>query len=166
MRWVLDACCLIYLGKANLLEKFLNFTRNRVIIDNHVYKEAIVDGKANKYRDAEIIESCLKKYQVPIIPVDIHDTLPIYIDPGESSCAVLTDDNSTTITSDVRAFKKFLKNNIKVQTIDMYFYSKHKKKKLNENEFFQILFKLEKINAISAKTIILYKKLLEMKNHG
>ena len=108
MRWILDACTLIYLIKAKLFDHFMEVADLPVVIDSSVFQEVVIDGKANKYPDAIEAEEILNKYRIPVISIDVTKDLFRFIDPGETSCYLLAKEEGICMTSDDKAYKKFV----------------------------------------------------------
>ena len=156
MRWILDACTLIYLVKAKLFTRFMELVNIPVIIDSSVFQEVVIEGKANNYHDAIEAEKILNNNRIPVISIDITKDLYRFIDPGETSCYLLAKENGICLTSDDRAYKKFLNEDLKVLRIDTFFFEKLNEKKLNNHEFLEILSKLESVNASKAKSILFF----------
>ncbi|MHA1764904.1 MAG: hypothetical protein ACTSVK_01470 [Promethearchaeota archaeon] len=164
VRWILDACSLISLIQSNQFENFINLAQYPIIIDTSVYTEVVVQGKKFHYPDAEKAELILKKYKIPIIPIDISNDLQLFRDPGETSCFVLGKESGITITADRRAYNKFLKHQIHVMKIEQFFFQKFKYKKINSEMLLSVLLTLEKVHAISVKEYYYFKELIQ--NNG
>lgn len=156
MRWILDACTLIYLVKAKLFKQFIELTEYPIVIDSSVYEEVIINGKINEYPDAFEAEELLKKYKIPIIPIDIDEFLYIFKDAGETSCYILAKDEGICLTSDDRAYKKFCKQNENVLRLDTFYYQKFKHNIITKKEFIAILVQLESVNATKPKSILYF----------
>ena len=109
MRWILDACTLIYLIKTDMFSKFMTLVEFPVVIDSSVYQEVVVYGKKNKYPDANDAEISLNEFKIPVISIDISEELFRFRDPGETSCYILAKEDGICLTSDDRAYKKFIK---------------------------------------------------------
>ncbi len=90
MRWILDSCTLIYLVKLKLFNRFKELAQNPIVIDSSVYTEVIIDGKNRNYPDATEAEKILNDAQIPVISLDISKDLNLFIDPGETSCYLLS----------------------------------------------------------------------------
>ena len=166
MRWILDACTLIYLIKAKIFDRFMEITDFPVVIDSSVFQEVVVDGKANKYPDATEAEEILNKYRIPVISIDVSKELFRFIDPGETSCYLLAKEEGICLTSDDKAYKKFIKENLGAIRLDSFFFEKLNQKRLKRTEFLQILNKLESINATKPKSILFFiNKLQEMEEN-
>ena len=114
----LDACSLIYLGKAGLLEYVLKVS-SELVIDQEVFEEVVIRGKAEGYPDAQAIETILRKHNVPIIMVDVKQELPFFRDKGEASTFLLSGEGRGCVTSDQRAFAKFELRGAKALRTDM-----------------------------------------------
>ena len=71
MRWILDACTLIYLVKAKLFTRFMELVNIPVIIDSSVFQEVVIEGKAKNYHDAIEAEKILNNNRIPVISIDI-----------------------------------------------------------------------------------------------
>ncbi|TFG25643.1 MAG: hypothetical protein EU529_00085 [Promethearchaeota archaeon] len=164
MRWILDSCTIIYLVKTNLFENFIKLIKYPLVIDNSVYEEVITDGKANNYSDAFKAEKLLKRNKIPVISIDISEDLVLFRDAGETSCYILARDDGICITSDDRAYKKFINQGQKAIRLDTFFFNKCIEKLLTENNFIEILKKLESVNATKPKSILFFiEKLKEKK---
>jgi len=161
MRWILDACTLIYLVKAKLYTRFMDLTQEEVVIDSNVYNEVVVEGKKNQYEDAEEAEKLLNKYRIPVISIDISKEIKQFHDPGETSCYILAKERGVCLTSDDRAYKKFFQHNQQVVRIDSYFFNKILQGLITESEFLDILKRLELISATKAKSILFFIKQLK-----
>lgn len=161
MRWILDACTLIYLVKTNLLEDLISLEKYQLIIDTSVYQEVIIDGKANNYSDAYKAEKILKKFKIPIISIDVKDDLNLFRNAGETSCYILAKEDGVCITSDIRAYRKIHNKGQKVIRLDSFYFQKFKEGLLTEHRFITYLKKLEYINAITPKSILFFKEKIE-----
>jgi len=156
MRWILDACTLIYLVKANLFKTFMNAVSNPVVIDSSVFQEVIIEGKEHQYLDAFEAESLLNEYHIPVISIDGSNELFRFVDPGETSCYILAKEDGICITSDDRAYRKFHQTNLDAMRIDSFFYLKFQKNNITKTQFLEILNKLESINATKSNSILFY----------
>ena len=166
MRWILDACTLIYLIKAKLFNHFMEIVEFPVVIDSSVYQEVVINGKANNYPDAFEAEEILNENRVPVISIDVSKDLFRFIDPGETSCYLLTIEEGICLTSDDKAYKKFLNENLKAMRIDNFYFEKLNQNRLKKTDFLLILNKLESVNATKPKSILFYmKKLQEMEEN-
>jgi predicted nucleic acid-binding protein len=161
MRWILDACTLIYLIKAKLFNQFIEIVKFPVVIDSSVYQEVVINGKANNYPDAFEAEEILNENRVPVISINVSKDLFRFIDPGETSCYLLALEEGICLTSDDRAYKKFLRENLKAMRIDNFYFEKLNQNQLKKTDFLQILNKLELINATKPKSILFYMKKLQ-----
>ena len=161
MRWILDACTLIYLIKAKLFNQFIEIVKFPVVIDSSVYQEVVINGKANNYPDAFEAEEILNENRVPVISINVSKDLFRFIDPGETSCYLLALEEGICLTSDDRAYKKFLRENLKAMRIDNFYFEKLNQNQLIKTDFLQILNKLELINATKPKSILFYMKKLQ-----
>lgn len=165
MKWILDACTLIYLVKAQLFNDFMGLISEPLVIDSSVYDEVVVQGKKNKYSDAFEAERYLNQYQIPIISVDISSEIHRFKDPGETSCYIIARQEGICLTSDDRAYKKFQFQNIEVMKLDYYYFLSCIQEKISEEELFSTLENLEKVNATHPKTILFFhKQLKKMRN--
>ena len=163
MRWILDACTLIYLIKAKLFKQFIELVKYPVVIDSNVYQEVVIEGKANNYSDAFEAESLLNEFRIPIISIDVSKDLYHFIDSGETSCFLLAVEQGICITSDDRAYRKLWNENVQVIRLDTFYYEKYRQNQINKKEFLFILNKLESIYATKAKSILFFmNKLQEM----
>ncbi|MFQ5977001.1 MAG: hypothetical protein ACE5OZ_02575 [Candidatus Heimdallarchaeota archaeon] len=126
----LDACALIYLGKASLLEQILK-TVSKVVIDQEVFEEVVVQGKAGGYADAQAIEATLQNYKIPIIVVNVQQELPFFRDKGETSTFLLSIENRVCVTSDRRAFTKFESRGAEVLRTDTLLFKLLLSQKIN-----------------------------------
>ena len=166
MRWILDACTLIYLIKAKLFNHFMEIVEFPVVIDSSVYQEVVINGKANNYPDAVEAEEILNENRVPVISIDVSKDLFRFIDPGETSCYLLAIEEGICLTSDDKAYKKFLNENLKAMRIDNFYFEKLNQNQLKKTEFLLVLNKLESVNAIKPKSILFYiKKIQEMEEN-
>lgn len=156
MRWILDACTLIYLVKANLFKTFMHVVVNPVVIDSSVFQEVINEGKEYQHSDAYEAESLLNEFHIPVISIDVSSELFRFLDPGETSCYILAKEEGICITSDDRAYRKFYQNNLNAMRIDSFFFLKFQKNILTKIEFLEILNKLESINATKPKSVLFY----------
>ena len=163
MRWILDACTLIYLIKADLFSKFMNLTEYPVVIDSSVYQEVVINGKANNFSDASDAEISLNRFKIPVISIDISEELNRFRDPGETSCYILAKEDGVCLTSDDRAYKKFLKAEQKVMRLDSFYFEKLDRNQLTEAEFVKILKKLESFNATKPKSFLFFLKKLQQR---
>jgi hypothetical protein len=161
MRWILDACTLIYLVKAKLFSKFIALAEHPVVIDSSVYKEVVTDGKANNYPDASDAEVSLNKFKIPVISIDITRDYYRFRDFGETSCYILTKEDGICLTSDDRAYKKFKNEDQKVIRMDSFYFEKLNQNMITEKEFIEILKKLESINATKPKSILFFLENIE-----
>ena len=156
MRWILDACTLIYLIKTKLFSKFMTLVEYPVVIDSSVYKEVVTNGKANNYLDASEAEVSLNKFKISVISIDISEDLYRFRDSGEASCYILTKEDGICLTSDDRAYKKFKKEEQKVMRMDSFYFEKLNQNRITEKEFIEILKKLESVNATKPKSILFF----------
>ena len=70
------------------------------------------------------------------------------------------------MTSDDKAYKKFLNENLKAMRIDNFYFEKLNQNRLKKTDFLLILNKLESVNATKPKSILFYmKKLQEMEEN-
>ncbi len=161
MRWILDACTLIYLIKTKLFNKFMELADNEVVIDSSVFQEAVIDGKANKYHDAFEAEEILNTNRVPVISIDISEDLYRFIDAGETSCYLLAKEDGICLTSDDRAYRKFINEHLNAMRLDTFFYEKFNNNRLSKSDFLRILSKLELVNASKPKSILFFMKKLQ-----
>ncbi|MBA7644960.1 hypothetical protein ES703_52711 [subsurface metagenome] len=152
MRWILDACTLIYLIKAKLFNHFMEIVEFPVVIDSSVYQEVVINGKANNYPDAIEAEEILNENRVPVISIEVSKDLFRFIDPGETSCYLLAMEEGICLTSDDKAYKKFLNENLKAMRIDNFYFKKLNQNRLTKKDFLQILNKLESVNATKPKS--------------
>ncbi|KKM15030.1 hypothetical protein LCGC14_1700160 [marine sediment metagenome] len=137
-----------------------------VVIDSNVYQEVVINGKANNYPDAFEAEEILNENRVPVISIDVSKDLFRFIDPGETSCYLLAIEEGICLTSDDRAYKKFLRENLKAMRIDNFYFEKLNQNRLKKTDFLRILDKLELVNATKPKSILFYlKKLQQMEEN-
>ena len=169
MNFILDANTIIYLIKSNLQENFMEYyKKTQIIIDTSVYAEVVENGLKNNYPDAIIAKNFLQKYKIPIIPIDVSKQIHKFRDAGETSCAILALNKKTEgvcISSDKKAIKKFATYNIPHIQLDTVYYNLFLNIKLKEDEFFNILYKLEKIYAINSERIIFFYDLIKTKRN-
>lgn len=165
MKYILDANTIIFLTKLNIYKNFVQFNKNHtILIDTSVYKEIVDDGIRNNYPDAISTKKWLQTYKIPIIPIDISEELPVYRDPGETSCAILVaedEQESICITSDKKAIKKFEINNIPHTQLDTFYYKLFLDSKITEKAFFDILYQLEAVYATSSERILYFYELVQ-----
>jgi len=137
-----------------------------VVIDSSVYQEVVINGKANNYPDAIEAEEILNENRVPVISIEVSKDLFRFIDPGETSCYLLAMEEGICLTSDDKAYKKFLNENLKAMRIDNFYFKKLNQNRLTKKDFLRILNKLESVNATKPKSILFYmKKLQEMEEN-
>jgi len=137
-----------------------------VVIDSSVYQEVVINGKANNYPDAFEAEEILNENRVPVISIDVSKDLFRFIDPGETSCYLLAIEEGICLTSDDKAYKKFLNENLNAMRIDNFYFEKLNQNRLKKTDFLLILNKLESVNATKPKSILFYmKKLQEMEEN-
>jgi predicted nucleic acid-binding protein len=160
VRWILDACSLISLVQSDLLNLFVSLVNYPIVIDTSVYNEVVVQGKKYHYPDADKAEVLLKKHKIPIIPIDISQDLHLFRDAGETSCFILGKELGITITSDRRAYKKFLIHQIHITKIEQFFFQMYQKQKLNIGQFLTVILALEDAHAISLKNYYYLKDLV------
>lgn len=151
MRWIFDACTLIYLVKSELFEKFHLLSDYTICIDSSVYNEVVTEGKAHEFDDALIVEKVLKTFKIPIIPVEIGKFLETFRDPGETSTFLLAKEDGVGVTSDRRAYTKFRQRNARVIKLEQFFFQKYLEEKIDILEFMRVLKKLEEVWAITSK---------------
>lgn len=163
MRWILDACTLIYLIKAKLFRQFIDLVDFPVVIDSSVYQEVVIEGKVNNYPDAIEAEALLNEFRIPIISIDVFKELFRFVDPGETSCYLLAIEGGVCLTSDDRAYQKFLNENLNVMRIDTFYFEKFNQNQIKKQEFLIILNKLESVNATKSKSILFFMKKLQEK---
>jgi hypothetical protein len=163
MRWILDACTVIYLIKAKLFKQFINLLKFPIVIDSNVNQEVVIEGKTYNYPDAFEAESLLNEFRIPIISIDVSKDLFRFNDPGETSCFLLAQEQGVFITSDERAYRKLLKENVQVIRLDSFYFEKYRQNRINKNEFLLILNKLESIYATKPKSILFFMKKLQEK---
>jgi len=161
MRWILDAYTLIYLIKAKLFNHFMEMVEFPVVIDSSVYQEVVINGKAKNYPDAIEAEEILNENRVPVISIEVSKDLFRFIDPGETSCYLLAMEEGICLTSDDKAYKKFLNENLKAMRIDNFYFKKLNQNRLTKKDFLLILNKLESVNATKPKSILFYMKKLQ-----
>ncbi|MFO8020458.1 MAG: hypothetical protein R6U96_17685 [Promethearchaeia archaeon] len=161
MRWILDACTLIYLVKTNLFENFVDLIDYPLIIDSSVHEEVVLNGKRHNYTYAFEAEKLLKQFRIPVIPIDVSKYLILFRDAGETSCYILAKEEGICLTSDERAYKKFLKHGKKVIRLDTFYFRKCVEGRLTKQEFMNALNRLESVNATKPKSILFFMKKLE-----
>jgi len=132
-----------------------------VVIDSRVYQEVVINGKANNYPDAIEAEEILNENRVPVISINVSKDLFRFIDPGETSCYLLAIEEGICLTSDDKAYKKFLNENLKAMRIDNFYFEKLNQNRLKKTDFLLILNKLESVNATKPKSILFYMKKLQ-----
>ena len=151
MRWILDACTLIYIVKSESFETFYSLCDFPINIDSSVFEEVVIQGKKYNYQDAFTIEKTLQIHKIPVIQVEIQDYIEILHDPGETSTFVLANEDGVAITSDRRAYSKYQQTNIQVIKLEQFFIHKYLDNKLQKEELLTILSNLERIWAITPK---------------
>jgi len=125
-------------------------------IDTHVYSESVEKAREKYPINSEQIQKLLESNAISIIPVDISNVLPLFHDPGESSCFILSQRGSITITNDLTAIKKFNQNGHDViQLPDIYYYL-YQNHKISLTYYDEALKKLSAIGAISPKIHLFY----------
>jgi hypothetical protein len=160
MRWILDACTLIYLVKANLFDRFIQLSVNDVVIDSSVYEEAVLVGKQKNYPDAILIETALARHKIAVISIDVQPHLEKFHDPGETSCFIIASLDGVCVTTDKRARAKFKGFGVSAIKLDQYFYQLTKNGLVTTSEFLDVLKRLQDINAIDAKLVTMYQILV------
>ncbi len=158
MRIIFDANSLIYLIKTNLFIRFTELTSNPIVVDTSVYKEVVEDGIAKNYPDAYIAKKFVNDFEVDIIPVDISKDLPLFRDPGETSCYLLAQDSGICLTSDRKAIKKMIHFGIEPISLDEYFYNLCLNNILPSEELERILKKLEGVYASTKERRTIFLK--------
>lgn len=164
MRWILDACTFIYLIKANLFSKFMDLVNYPVVIGSSVYQVVVLDGKAMNVPDATEAEISLNKFKIPIISIDVSQEVNHFIDKSEASCYILAKEDGICLTSDDRAYKKFIKGNLNAMRLDSFYFENLNQNRLTEIEFVAILKKLESVNATKPKSILFFMEKLQKRN--
>jgi hypothetical protein len=149
MRIAIDTNCLIYLVKTELAVLFLSLCNRDVVIDNNVYAEAVTEGKRAGWLDAIKVDEFLRDNTVPIIPTNISNEIAVFRDPGEASCAVLCKAGAACITTDIKAIKKFVKQDIHVVRLEFFFLDRWVENKILTDDMKEILRKLESVHAIT-----------------
>ena len=160
MRYILDACTLIYMIKANLTHDFINICDSDIVIDKEVYTEVVDNGKSNNYPDAFTAEKFLIDNKIPIIPTDIQQFIKMFRDPGETSCFELAKIEGICITSDKRAFNKFVNQKVAVIRLDTFFYQNCLKKKYSKTATIGILENLLNVYATTPERYATFIKLI------
>jgi hypothetical protein len=161
MRWILDACTLIYLVKAGLFDRFIQLTELDVVIDSSVYEETVIQGKDHNYSDAFLIEDALAKHNIASISLDVKPYLEKFKDKGETSCYILASSDGTCVTTDKKACAKFKGFGISALKLDEYFYQAFESGSITKINFLDILRQLDNVNAIDAKMMIFYQDLAD-----
>ncbi|TXT54499.1 MAG: hypothetical protein BAJALOKI1v1_2150004 [Promethearchaeota archaeon] len=161
MRWILDACTLIYLVKTDLIEHFIMLLKYPLVIDSSVFKEVVIDGKVNTHPDAFKAENILEKFKIPVINIDISKDVYLFRDAGETSCYILAKEEGICMTSDERAYKKFITLGMNVIRLDTFYFQKCIDGVLNKKEFLEILRRLEENNATKPKSILFFIEQLQ-----
>ncbi|MFO8018064.1 MAG: hypothetical protein R6U96_05470 [Promethearchaeia archaeon] len=152
---------MIYLVKTELLENFVNLIDYPLIIDSSVHEEVVLNGKRQNYKDAFEAEKLLKQFRIPVIPIDVSKHLVLFRDAGETSCYILAKEEGICLTSDERAYKKFLKHGKKVIRLDTFYFRKCVEGRLTRKEFMTILNRLKSANATKPKSILFFMEKLE-----
>jgi hypothetical protein len=164
MRWILDACTLIYLAKANLFDRFMQLSSMDVVIDSSVYEEAVRDGKDLHYPDAVLIEAALAKHNIAAISIDVKPHLEKFKDNGETSSYILASSDGVCVTTDKKARAKFKGFGVPALKLDQYFFQSFETGTVTASEFLDIVKRLESINAIDTKLVIFYQDLVQGMN--
>ena len=168
MEFILDANTLIYLVKLNLHEEFIKLVnKGKIIIDSSVYGEVVTKGIENNYPYAPVAKKFLQRHQISVIPIDISEDLHKFLDAGETSCALLVlhkKSNRICITSDINALKKFEKFDIPAVQLDAFYFYLLLESRISEDDFFAILYELERIYAIKPERIHLFSDFLKQQN--
>ncbi|MHA1580843.1 MAG: hypothetical protein ACTSUQ_14620 [Candidatus Freyarchaeota archaeon] len=140
MQIAVDACTLIYLAKAGLLD-FLKRLPYEYIIDKEVYKEAVVKGMEERYPDAFLLEYFIKKQKtLEVVGVDISKDIDYFVGEGEASTYTLSvEKNAIAVTSDRVAYKKMFKRNAKVVQTDLMLLDAYFKKFISKRELLDAL---------------------------
>jgi len=133
MRWILDACTLIYIVKLKLFENFISLIQHPLVIDSSVFEEVITKGMLNNYSDAFEAEKLLQRFKIPVISIDISQDFHFFRDVGETSCFILAKDGGIYITSDDKTYKKMFKLGQKVIRLDSFYFQNYLDKKLKED---------------------------------
>jgi len=154
MKITIDACTLIYLAKAGLLD-FLKRLPYEYIIDKEVYNESVVKGMEEGYPDAYLIKYFIEKQKIiKIIEVDISKEINYFIGEGEASTYVLsTEKNAIAITSDKVAYKKMFKRNARVVQTDLMFLNAYLKNFISKKELLDVLNRLLTVGGTTPERI-------------
>jgi len=163
MRWILDSCTLIYLIKTKLFSEFMDLLKYPLVIDSSVYQEVIIEGKAKNYPDAIEAEIELNKFKIPVISIDVSPELSLFKDSGETSCFILAKENGVCLTSDDRAYKKFVGQDILVMRIDSFYFEMVNQNLISEEKFIKTLKQLERVNATKPNSIVFFMEKLKQK---
>jgi len=140
--------------------------KTQIFIDTSVYAEVVENGVKNNYPDAITAKKFLQNYKIPIISIDVSEHMHKFRDAGETSCAILALNKKTEgvcISSDKKAIKKFRLYNIPCAQLDTLYYNLYLEEIIKEDDFFNILHKLEKIYAINPERIIFFYDLINKK---
>ncbi|MHA1262206.1 MAG: hypothetical protein ACTSSA_08900 [Candidatus Freyarchaeota archaeon] len=165
MRIAVDACTLIYLAKAGLLD-FLKRLPYEYIIDKEVYKEAVVKGMEERYPDAFLLEYFIKKQKIlEVVGVDISKDIDYFVGEGEASTYTLSvEKNAIAVTSDRVAYKKMFKRNAKVVQTDLMFLDAYFKKFISKRELLDALNRLLTVGGTTPERITFMLERIGEKN--
>ncbi|MBD3230115.1 MAG: hypothetical protein GF329_18195 [Candidatus Lokiarchaeota archaeon] len=64
--------------------------------------------KKFNFPDAFEAEKSLNNFKIPVISIDVSEQLNWFIDPSETSCYILSEEEGICLTNDDRAYKNFL----------------------------------------------------------
>jgi len=161
----IDACTLIYLAKAGLLD-FLKRLPYEYIIDKEVYNEAVIKGMEERYPDAYLLEYFIKKQKIiEIVGVDISGEIDYFIGEGEASTYILSvEKNAIAVTSDRVAYKKMFKRNAKVVQTDLMFLNAYFKKLISKRELLDALNRLLAVGGTTPERITFILEKIGEKN--
>ncbi len=150
----IDACTLIYLAKAGLLD-FLKRLPYKYIIDKEVYNEAVIKGMEERYPDAYLLEYFIKKQKIiEIVGVNISKEIDYFVGEGEASTYMLSvEKNAIAVTSDRVAYKKMFRRNAKVVQTDLMFLNAYFKKLISKRELLDALNRLLAVGGTTPERI-------------
>lgn len=165
MKIAVDACALVYLAKAGLLD-FLERLPYEYIIDGEVYNEAVVKGMEERFPDAYLLEYSIKKRKIiEIVGVDVSKEIDYFVGEGEASTYILSvEKNAVAVTSDRVAYKKMFKRNAKVIQTDLMFLDAYFKKLISKKELLDVLNRLLTAGGTTSERITFIIEIIGEKN--
>lgn len=155
MKIALDACSLIYIAKANLID-LLEKLDYEYFIDNEVYEEVVKTGKSKGYADAYYIDYIINRRKlIKVYSIDISPELNYFIGKGEASTYILSKEMRTiAVTSDRKAYHKLLNRGIHVIQMDMLLFHEFKNRKISKEDFKRSLRLLISVGGTTPKRVL------------